>query len=676
VRVSIRGHLDPGRDRSRENIETMDTSRFARTVALASFLGTASLVGGAAFETLGPAEAEAYYEVDQSYFYTSLAAHGSWVSSAEFGWVWYPTHRPLGWRPYTVGHWSYADGGDWLWVSAEPHGWATHHYGRWYLDPFYGWVWIPGRVWAPAWVSWRDCDDYLGWAPLGPWGYWDSHYHGYRGWNRYDRWYDDDHHHGHHDGHHGDHDGDWDRDDWDRGDRDRMRVRGDDRDNWNFARKRDFAGTRIDKVRVRDDQAAGLFNRSRPLPPPSVEDERAGRGITRATNALDRQSIERASGRSIRPVKLEEDKAPPMRGGSQVASGKGGSDRVRVFRPSVKDKPGAKTPDQLGLAKAPNRGGRGEDARDPRSTVRGSDNRGGQSKADRSIDTGARERPARADERGGYERPARADERGGFERPTATKNPQNERQPASEVRGGNRGGSDRATQAERRDLDSQPRGHPVHRFDQSLRQKPAAESPRRSSYDAPTVDQRRTEKPRVDNAPASRGGGYQPRSASPTVERNSSPPRQSYSGSGRGDSPTRPYYKPQTRQSYGGGSAPRQSYGNERGGSAPRPSYNAPSRQSYGGGSAPRQSYGGGSAPRQSYSGSGRSSSPARQSYSGGGSSRGSSGGGGGYSGGGSRGGGGSSYSGGGSSRGGSNRHGKGSSGYSGGGGGGRGTSR
>jgi hypothetical protein len=108
----------------------MDTSRLARTVALASFLGTASLVGGAAFETFGPEEAEASYEVDESYFYTSLAAHGSWVQNASFGWVWYPSHRPYGWRPYTVGHWSYTNGGDWLWVSAEPYGWATYHYGR------------------------------------------------------------------------------------------------------------------------------------------------------------------------------------------------------------------------------------------------------------------------------------------------------------------------------------------------------------------------------------------------------------------------------------------------------------------------------------------------------------------------------------------------------------------
>jgi len=31
-----------------------------------------------------------------------------------------------------------------------------------------GWYWIPGRRWAPAWVSWRRSSDYVVWAPLPP----------------------------------------------------------------------------------------------------------------------------------------------------------------------------------------------------------------------------------------------------------------------------------------------------------------------------------------------------------------------------------------------------------------------------------------------------------------------------------------------------------------------------
>ncbi|MEO8884293.1 MAG: DUF6600 domain-containing protein [Devosia sp.] len=56
----------------------------------------------------------------------------------------------------------------WYFASDEPFAWAVYHYGRWYDDGDLGWCWVPGNVWAPAWVSWRDSDDYVGWAPLPP----------------------------------------------------------------------------------------------------------------------------------------------------------------------------------------------------------------------------------------------------------------------------------------------------------------------------------------------------------------------------------------------------------------------------------------------------------------------------------------------------------------------------
>src|SRR5262249_44554206 len=31
-----------------------------------------------------------------------------------------------------------------------------------------GWYWVPGRRWAPAWVSWRRSNDHVVWAPLPP----------------------------------------------------------------------------------------------------------------------------------------------------------------------------------------------------------------------------------------------------------------------------------------------------------------------------------------------------------------------------------------------------------------------------------------------------------------------------------------------------------------------------
>jgi hypothetical protein len=53
-------------------------------------------------------------------------------------------------------------------VSDMEWGWAPFHYGRWIMDPQFGWAWIPGRVWGPAWVSFRYGGDYVGWAPLPP----------------------------------------------------------------------------------------------------------------------------------------------------------------------------------------------------------------------------------------------------------------------------------------------------------------------------------------------------------------------------------------------------------------------------------------------------------------------------------------------------------------------------
>src|SRR5438067_10200344 len=52
--------------------------------------------------------------------------------------------------------------------AEQPFGWATYHYGRWTRLRGIGWVWVPGQQWAPAWVSWRKSNDYVGLAPLPP----------------------------------------------------------------------------------------------------------------------------------------------------------------------------------------------------------------------------------------------------------------------------------------------------------------------------------------------------------------------------------------------------------------------------------------------------------------------------------------------------------------------------
>src|SRR5437868_820830 len=101
-------------------------------------------------------------------FYTQLDQYGDWRETSDYGYVWQPRQaQSRTWRPYTDGHWVYTDVG-WTWVSEEPFGWATYHYGRWTRLRNIGWVWVPGDEWAPAWVSWRKSNDYVGWAPLPP----------------------------------------------------------------------------------------------------------------------------------------------------------------------------------------------------------------------------------------------------------------------------------------------------------------------------------------------------------------------------------------------------------------------------------------------------------------------------------------------------------------------------
>ncbi len=99
-------------------------------------------------------------------FYTKLEPYGVWRETGDYGYVWQPREAEASrsWRPYTNGRWVYTDAG-WTWISAESFGWATYHYGRWTRLRNIGWVWVPGDQWAPAWVSWRKSNDYVGWAP-------------------------------------------------------------------------------------------------------------------------------------------------------------------------------------------------------------------------------------------------------------------------------------------------------------------------------------------------------------------------------------------------------------------------------------------------------------------------------------------------------------------------------
>ena len=113
------------------------------------------------------ATAEAATSISFSLFYDGLDDYGDWVSH-DGDFVFVPVIDDRDWQPYTEGHWVYARGYGWTWVSDEPFGWATYHYGRWGFDAEIGWYWVPGTRWAPAWVSWRRSGDHVAWAPLPP----------------------------------------------------------------------------------------------------------------------------------------------------------------------------------------------------------------------------------------------------------------------------------------------------------------------------------------------------------------------------------------------------------------------------------------------------------------------------------------------------------------------------
>ncbi len=146
------------------------------------------VLGGILFASSFRAEAA---EITFETFYDALTPYGDWLYVEGYGDCWQPRVAE-DWRPYTLGSWVDSDGG-WLWVSEEDFGWAVYHYGRWAQVRGYGWVWVPGYEWAPAWVSWRDNSEYIGWAPLPPEAVWTADV-GFGGWvdYRYDigpSWY-------------------------------------------------------------------------------------------------------------------------------------------------------------------------------------------------------------------------------------------------------------------------------------------------------------------------------------------------------------------------------------------------------------------------------------------------------------------------------------------------------
>ena len=131
-----------------------------------------ALVLAALTAPLFPQTARANVEVSFDYFQDALSPFGEWIEVGNYGLCWRPTGVGEDWAPYTDGYWAYTDAG-WTWVSYEDWGGITYHYGRWVHVRDEGWVWVPEYEWAPAWVSWRSNNDYVGWAPLPPEARWE-----------------------------------------------------------------------------------------------------------------------------------------------------------------------------------------------------------------------------------------------------------------------------------------------------------------------------------------------------------------------------------------------------------------------------------------------------------------------------------------------------------------------
>lgn len=145
--------------------------------------------------------------VNYKEFYDQLAPHGEWVQvhpedigltpktasfkssklgendaytaayeNLEMVYVWKPSvslavtnsegQTPV-YVPYSNGQWVNTDAG-WYFKASTPVEETVSHYGRWVNSPAAGWLWVPGRVWAPAWVDWKQNDTHVSWAPLPP----------------------------------------------------------------------------------------------------------------------------------------------------------------------------------------------------------------------------------------------------------------------------------------------------------------------------------------------------------------------------------------------------------------------------------------------------------------------------------------------------------------------------
>ena len=112
-----------------------------------------------------------YLPASLDIYSNDFEAHGRWMNTADYGYVWTPIGVVADWAPYRAGRWCWI-GGDYVWVSYEPWGWVPYHYGRWAFIRNAGWCWVPplatAAYWGPGFVAWIDTPTYVSWVPLAP----------------------------------------------------------------------------------------------------------------------------------------------------------------------------------------------------------------------------------------------------------------------------------------------------------------------------------------------------------------------------------------------------------------------------------------------------------------------------------------------------------------------------
>jgi hypothetical protein len=235
-----------------------------------------------------PLSADVDVEIDFHYFHERLSPHGHWIEVDDYGWCWYPAEVDDDWRPYVHGHWVYAEPDGWCWVSDYDWGWAPFHYGRWYHTG-HRWVWVPGYEWCGAWVVWRHGGGYCGWAPLEPAVTWEAGVGLRRGNFSFE-----------------------------------VDVY---EPSWVFCHEADFTSVSIHTVVVRPVETRVIIRQTEVLGSVTVHNR------TTVTNrALRVKTVETVAKRPVKRVRLE---ATASLGESRVDRER--EDRVRVFRPRVKD---------------------------------------------------------------------------------------------------------------------------------------------------------------------------------------------------------------------------------------------------------------------------------------------------------------------------------------------------